>query len=151
MLGVDTFTCSYLDEFINNDTDDLICSSGPPYLFIKTDYWAPKNIQFEHNGFIHNDVDFINADVVCINNFYAAEMLYNKSIEFWTGHAEQGGMNYLYQNQESLNIKVSIVDFPYLKLTFYIMLGLKEVLMVVIKCIKENYIVVTIKTQIVEL
>jgi hypothetical protein len=53
--------------------------------------------------------------VVCFNNLYAAEMLYNKSIEFWTGHAEQGGMNYLYQNQDSLNIKVSIVDFPYNK------------------------------------
>ena len=115
MLGVDTFTCSYLDEFINNDTDDLICSSGPPYIFMKTDYWTPKNVQFEYNGFIYNDVDFINADVVCFNNFYAAEMLYNKSVEFWTTQAEQGGMNYLYQNQDLLNIKVSIVDFPYLK------------------------------------
>jgi hypothetical protein len=115
MLGADTFTCSYLDEFINNDTDDLICSSGPPYIFMKTDYWTPKNVQFEYNGFIYNDVDFINADVVCFNNFYAAEMLYNKSVEFWTTQAEQGGMNYLYQNQDLLNIKVSIVDFPYLK------------------------------------
>lgn len=107
MLGLDTFTCSYLDEFINNDIDDMICSSGPPYSFMKTDYWAPK--------IVDGDVDFINADVACFNNWEAADTLINKSIEFWTNHSEQGGMNYLYQNQESLDIKVSIVDFPYNK------------------------------------
>jgi hypothetical protein len=107
MLGLDTFTCSYLDEFMNNDTDDMICSSGPPYSFMKTDYWAPK--------FVDGDVDFINADVACFNKWEAADMLINKSIEFWTNHSEQGGMNYIYQNQDSLGVKVSIVDFPYNK------------------------------------
>ena len=107
MLGLDTFTCSYLDDFINNDEDDLICSSGPPYSFMKTDYWAPKVVD--------GDVDFINADVACFNSVKAADMLINKSIEFWTNHCEQGGMNYLYQNQKSLDIKVNIVDFPYNK------------------------------------
>lgn len=107
MLGLDTFTCSYLDEFINNDIDDMICSSGPPYSFLKTEYWAPKVVD--------GDVDFINADVTCFNNFKSADMLIEKSIEFWTNHAEQGGMNYLYQNQDQLNIKISIVDFPYNK------------------------------------
>ena len=115
MLGADTFTCAYLDEFINNDTDDLILSSGPPYSFLKTEYWAPKIIDFEYEGNWYRDIDFVNADVVCFNNAYAAEMVYNKSIEFWTNHAEQGGMNYINQNQKSLNIKVSIVDFPYVK------------------------------------
>jgi hypothetical protein len=107
MLGLDTFTCSYLDEFINNNIDDMICSSGPPYSFIRTEYWEPKVVD--------QDVDFINADVACFNNVKAADMLINKSIEFWTNHAEQGGMNYIYQNQKSLDIKVSIVDFPYSK------------------------------------
>jgi hypothetical protein len=107
MLGLDTFTCSYLDEFINNDIDDMICSSGPPYSFLKTEYWAPKVVD--------GDVDFINADGACFNNFKSADMLIEKSIEFWTNHAEQGGMNYLYQNQDQLNIKISIVDFPYNK------------------------------------
>lgn len=107
MLGLDTFTCSYLDEFINNDIDDMICSSGPPYSFLKTEYWAPKVVD--------GDVDFINADVTCFNNFKSADVLIEKSIEFWTNHAEQGGMNYLYQNQDQLNIKVSIVDFSYNK------------------------------------
>lgn len=115
MLGLDTFTCSYLDEFINNDEDDLICSSGPPYSFIKTEYWAPQLVEFEHNGMLYKDVDFINADVACFNKWEAADMLINKSIEFWTNHCEQGGMNYLRQNQELLDIKVGIVDFPYFK------------------------------------
>ena len=115
MLGLDTFTCSYLDEFINNNDSDLICSSGPPYDFLKTQFWSPKIIEFEHEGMIYKDVNFINADVACFNNFKSADMLIEKSIEFWTNHAEQGGMNYLYQNQESLDIKVSIVDFPYNK------------------------------------
>ena len=113
MLGADTFTCGRLTEFLDNDTPDMICSSGPPYLFNKTEYWAPKMLQFEYKGNIYKDVDFINADVVCFNNLYAADMLYDKSIEFWTGHAEQGGMNYLFQNQKDLNIQVGIVDFPY--------------------------------------
>jgi hypothetical protein len=115
MLGLDTFTCSYLDEFINNNKDDLICSSGPPYSFLKTEYWAPKVVNFEYNNDIYSDIDFINADVACFNNFKIADLLIKKSIEFWSDHSEQGGMNYLYQNQELLNIKVSIVDFPYAK------------------------------------
>lgn len=114
MLGADTFTCSRLDEFLDNDEADMICSSGPPYLFLKTEYWEPKIVEFTFNNQIYHDVDFINADVVCINNTKTAELLYEKSIEFWTGHAEQGGMNYLNQNQNSLGVKVEIVDFPYL-------------------------------------
>jgi hypothetical protein len=115
MLGADTFTCSRLDEFLDNDEVDMICSSGPPYLFLKTEHWGPKTIEFFYNNQTYRDVDFINADVVCINNYMTAELLYNKSIEFWTEHAEQGGMNYLNQHQDNLGVKVEIVDFPYLK------------------------------------
>ena len=114
MLGLDTFTCAPLDEFLNNTSADLICSSGPPYSFLKTEYWSPKVIQFEFEGQTYQDVDFINADVVCFNSLKGAEMVYDKSLEFWTGHAEQGGMNYCYQNQNDLDIKVEIIDFPYL-------------------------------------
>jgi hypothetical protein len=114
MLGADTITCDRLTEFLES-TSDMICSSGPPYLFLKTPHWSPKLIEFYHNGKLHADVDFINADVVCFNNLNVVELLYNKSLEFWSEHAEQGGMNYLYQNQSNLNIKVDIVDFPYIK------------------------------------
>jgi hypothetical protein len=115
MLGTDTITCSRLDEFLDDDITDMICSSGPPYLFLKTDYWAPKVVDFTLNNQSYKDVDFINADVVCFNNSEIVELLYNKSLEFWSEHAEQGGMNYLNQNQTDLKIKVSIVDFPYVK------------------------------------
>jgi hypothetical protein len=115
MLGADTFTCARLDEFLDNDENDMLCSSGPPYLFLKTEYWEPKIVEFTFNNQIYHDVDFINADVICINNAKTAELLYNKSIEFWTDHGEQGGINYLHQNQNNLNIKVKIVDFPYMK------------------------------------
>jgi hypothetical protein len=114
MLGADTLTCSRLDEFLNDDETDMICSSGPPYLFLKTEYWEPKLIKFIVNNEVRKDVDFINADVVCFNNKEIIELLYEKTIEFWSPHAEQGGMNYLNQNQNNLNIKVKIVDFPYL-------------------------------------
>ena len=115
LLGVDTFTCARLDEFIDNDIDDLICSSGPPYSFLKTEYWQPKIESIMHNGMEYKDVSFINADVTCFNSLKAAEIVYEKTIEFWTGHAEQGGLNYCYINQDNLGIKVSIVDFPYIK------------------------------------
>lgn len=115
LLGVDTFTCARLDEFINNNVDDLICSSGPPYSFLKTDYWQPKIESFFINGMEYRDVSFINADVTCFNSLNAAELVYEKSVEFWSEHAEQGGLNYCYINQSSLGIKVSIVDFPYIK------------------------------------
>lgn len=114
MLGIDTFTCARLDEFLDDDITDMICSAGPPYAFIKTDYWSPPTIQFTHNNQTYQDVAFINADVVCINSAEMAELLYDKSIEYWTGHAEQGGMNWCYNNQKLLGVKVSIVDFPYL-------------------------------------
>jgi len=115
MLGLDTFTCAPLNEFLTNTTADLICSSGPPYTFLKTKYWEPKIAQFEFKGQMYQDVDFINADVVCFNSIKGAEMVYEKSLEFWTNHAEQGGMNYCYQNQNDLDMIVEIVDFPYVK------------------------------------
>jgi len=114
MLGADTFTCSRLDEFLSESSSDMICSLGPPYPFLKTEYWSPtvKTYSTTENHTL-NEVDFINADVVCFNNLKVVETLYEKTLEYWTNHAEQGGMNFLYQNQDSLNIKVSIVDYPY--------------------------------------
>jgi hypothetical protein len=114
MLGADTFTCARLDEFINNTTDDLICSAGPPYSFMKTDYWSPQIENFHYNGITYQDVSFINADVTCFNSLKGAETVYENSIKYWTTQAEQGGLNYCYINQEKLNLKVSIVDFPYI-------------------------------------
>jgi hypothetical protein len=115
MLGADTFTCARLDEFIDNTTDDIICSSGPPYAFLKTIYWSPQIENFHHNRTTYQDVSFINADVTCFNSLKGVETVYENSIKYWTEHAEQGGLNYCYINQKELDLKVSIVDFPYIK------------------------------------
>jgi hypothetical protein len=115
VLGIDTFTCAPLTEFIENNIDDMICSSGPPYSFIKTQYWKPKTELFIHDNMLYQDISFINADVYCINNSKMANKLYDITLEYWTEQMDQGGINYCYINQNDLDIKVSIVDFPYIK------------------------------------
>lgn len=113
-LGIDTFTCSKVDEFIDNDDDDLICTSGA-FHAITTDFFTTPTETFNENGTIYKDIPFINGDVICINNKKAAETLYDVSVKYWTDHAEQGGMNYCYLNQKEVGLKVSIVDYPYYK------------------------------------
>lgn len=115
VLGIDTFTCAPLTEFINNNIDDMVCSSGPPYHFLQTEYWKPNVEVFEYNGMLSRDVSFINADVYCVNNIKMANELYDITLKYWTEHADQGGINYCYVNQNDLGIKVKIVDFPYVK------------------------------------
>ena len=116
MLGADTFTCSRLDEFIEDDTTDMICSSGPPYT-LETKYWKAQieTFQVGVGGPLSQDVSFINADVTCFNGLKGVEELYNLTIKYWTDHAEQGGMNYCYIHQDEIGMSVEIVDFPYIK------------------------------------
>ena len=111
-IGVDTITCDELTEFLDNDTDDMICTSGA-FHPIKTIYWETPTYKFITNCGEFVDVANINGDVICINNINSAQLLYDISLKYWTDHAEQGGMNYCYINQKDLKIKVSIVDFPY--------------------------------------
>lgn len=113
-LGVDTITCSRVDEFIDNDSDDLICTLGASHP-ISTDYFTTPIQTFVENGKFYRDVPFINGDVVCMNNAKAANTLYDVSIKYWSDHAEQGGMNYCYLNQTQVGLKVSIIDYPYYK------------------------------------
>jgi hypothetical protein len=115
VLGIDTFTCAPLTEFIENEIDDMVCSSGPPYHFIQTEYWKPAIEVFEHDGKLFRDISFINADVYCINNSEMANKLYDITLKYWTEQMDQGGINYCYINQNDLGIKVKIVDFPYVK------------------------------------
>lgn len=113
-LGIDTFTCARVDEFIENNTDDLICTSGAFHM-VSNDSFRTPVIEFNDNGTLRKEVAFINGDVICINNERAAEILYDVSLKNWSDHAEQGGMNLCYIHQNELNLKVSIVDFPYYK------------------------------------
>jgi hypothetical protein len=114
-LGVDTLTCAKVDEFINNNTDDLICTSGAFHCVINKCFTTPV-IEFTENNNKYIDIAFINGDVICINNVRAAQILYDVSLDNWeSGHAEQGGMNICFIKQDELKLKVSIVDFPYYK------------------------------------
>jgi len=111
-IGIDTFTCARVDEFIDNDTDDLICTSGAFHM-VSNEFFTTPVIEFVDNNRVYKDVAFINGDVICINNQRAANILYDVSIQNWSNHAEQGGMNICYIQQKELGLKVSIVDFPY--------------------------------------
>jgi hypothetical protein len=113
-LGIDTLTCARLDEFIDNNEDDMICTLGT-FHTVETAYYTTPIMSFREENKTYTDVASINGDVVCFNNQYALDTLYDISTQYWTDHAEQGGMNYCYINQEKLKIKVSIVDFPYFK------------------------------------
>jgi hypothetical protein len=113
-MGIDTITCSRLDEFLDNNNDDLICTLGAPQQ-VFTDYYTTPFLTFTEGENIYHDIASINGDVICINKKQSADTLYDVSIKYWTNHAEQGGMNYCYINQKDLGIKVSIVDFPYYK------------------------------------
>ena len=113
-IGIDTLTCARVDEFIDNDSDDLICTSGASHI-VSTEYFTTPIETFNENDRVYKDIPAINGDVICINNKNAAETLYNISLKYWTDHAEQGGMNYCYLNQKEVGLKVSIVDYPYYK------------------------------------
>ena len=114
MLGADTITCGKLDEFLDCNDCDLICSLGPYHWEYKTVFWAAPKIQYEYNERRYEDNTFINADVTCFNTAKAAKLVHDISIEqFSSGHHEQGGLNYCFLNQGQLDLKVKIVDFPY--------------------------------------
>ena len=113
-IGIDTLTCARVNEFIDNDSDDLICTSGASHI-VSTEYFTTPIETFNENDRVYKDIPAINGDVICINNKNAAETLYNISLKYWTDHAEQGGMNYCYLNQKEVGLKVSIVDYPYYK------------------------------------
>jgi hypothetical protein len=113
-LGIDTLTCSRLDEFLDNNEDDMICTLGANHTVETIHYTTPTAI-FKEGDITITDTISINGDVVCFNNQKVLDTLYDVSIQYWTDHAEQGGMNYCYLHQKELDIKVSIVEFPYHK------------------------------------
>jgi hypothetical protein len=114
ILGIDTMTCSRLDEFINDNENDAIYTLGPQQ-YVETAYWATPITQFIEEDGVHNEVAFINGDVACYNNIETINLVLDLTIKFWHEHVDQGTMNMLYSNQEKYNKKIRIVDFPYYK------------------------------------
>jgi len=113
-LGIDTITCSRLDEFIDNCVDDIICTTGTFHSVVNEHYITPI-LEFIEGDMLYRDVASINGDVVCINNKRAASVLLDTTLKIYTSQTSQGGLNYCYINQKELKLSVSIVDFPYFK------------------------------------
>lgn len=81
ILGADTITCSRLDEFLDNDTDDVIAT-------LDYEYKIPLEIKNS------NKDNHINADVVCFNNIKALEDCINLYFSgFISNYYEQGCLN----------------------------------------------------------
>ena len=99
ILGADTITCSYLDEFLNND-EDILCTLDCPY---------PLHTQYVTTppGDFH-----VNADVICFNNLNALNEVIKLAKTCPTHFCEQGALNQLIYNSNTQFTHL-IVDGPY--------------------------------------
>lgn len=118
-LGCDTITCGRLDEFLDNDSTDILCSLNYPKPE-GTEYWQNPVQTFKMPGkdqieFLesYQDTPNINADVVCFNNAEALKKVIDLSIEHYTYFSIQGGLNEMYCHPENHNFSMKIVDYPY--------------------------------------
>jgi hypothetical protein len=110
MLGVDTITCSRLDEFIDDNTPILATLNYPCQE--STDYWTTPLVSVEVRGGSRIiDHGNINGDVVCFNSVSALKRIIELSVEHYTPFAEQGALNEMAWVEKSHSLK--IVDFPY--------------------------------------
>ena len=96
ILGSDTITCGVLDEFIDDNSVDILTTLDYPYA-ITTD-------AFNGTGTEH-----LNADVVCFNSPEAIDLIVERSPSH--GHwVEQGGLNEVCYTSKYTN---KTVDSPY--------------------------------------
>jgi len=113
-LGIDTITCSRLDELLEDNENDAIYTLGVPQ-YVETEYWKTPVVEFKEQDKTYVDIAFINGDVACYNNVDTIKLVRDLTIEKWHNHVDQGIMNYLYINQKEYSKKIRIVDFPYYK------------------------------------
>jgi hypothetical protein len=107
LLGCDTITCSRLDEFIDNNKDEILASLNYPCQE-STEYVTTPVFEIFPGVYDHGN---INADVVCFNNSEALKKVIELSIEHFSYFGEQGALNELAWVDKSHSVKV--VDFPY--------------------------------------
>lgn len=97
ILGADTIICSRLDEFLDNDIDQILASQD-------YEYKIPLNIK---NSTAENHV---NADVVCFNDLKSLKLIikeYEKNPHFFKDYYEQGALNYiLFSGKFSITYKI---------------------------------------------
>jgi hypothetical protein len=113
LLGADTVTCSHVDELIECDDCDLLCTGGPMHWEVTSPHWKAEFMYYEYNGKVYRDILTINADVTCFNSAKAASTVYRIFKEFPSSQAEQGALYHCVLRQRELDMKVRIVDFPY--------------------------------------
>jgi len=99
ILGADTITCSRLDEFLDDNSNDIIATLDYPYPLITEN----KIFSQEHNH--------LNADVVCFNNLLAIFDILEEFKKFPTKYYEQAALNYVCHVKQSF--KFSIADGDY--------------------------------------
>lgn len=110
VLGCDTITCDRMDEFIDNNQDDILATLNYPCQE-STEYWTTPIFEFNIDNKKFIDFGNINADVVCFNSKDALARIIELSIEHFTHFGEQGALNEMAWVEKSCNVK--IIDFPY--------------------------------------
>lgn len=102
ILGADTITCDRLDEFINDNENDILTSLDYPYQLITANRTIlSSNIKENH----------VNADVVCFNNKESLKSVIKTCFEIRTEYFEQAALNYICNI--SKQYKTKIVDGNY--------------------------------------
>jgi hypothetical protein len=110
ILGCDTITCDKMDEFIDNNQDDILATLNYPCQE-STEYWTTPVFEFNIDDKKFIDFGNINADVVCFNSKDALARIIELSIEHFTHFGEQGALNEMAWVEKSHSVK--IIDFPY--------------------------------------
>tara|TARA_R110000824_G_scaffold209612_2_gene395457 strand:- start:1287 stop:2129 length:843 start_codon:yes stop_codon:yes gene_type:complete len=101
VLGADTITCARLDEFVDNDEDDILIGLDYPYQLIIEGRQITPPLRDAH----------VNADVSCFNS--VKPLLETVRIAKRFGpYAEQGALNYIIWSGE-YDFSYNIVDGPY--------------------------------------
>jgi len=110
-LDTDTLTAARLDEFLDNDTDDILTTLNY-WIHEETEYWSTPIIEVElpEGDKVIEHLN-INAGICCFNSLEALESVIQLTIEHLTHFAEQGGLNEMAWVNKQYN--VNIVDSPY--------------------------------------
>ena len=111
IMGADTITCSRLDEFLDDNSADVLGTLNYPCQE-STEYWKSPIVNITlPDGRVVQDHMNINADVVCFNNPESLKKVIDLSIEHFGYFSIQGGLNELAWTDKSYSVK--IVDAPY--------------------------------------
>ena len=99
LLGADTIVCARLDEFLDDNETDVICSLDYPYL-LKTDRFTATEDQPQ-----------LNWDVTCFNNIEVIDKVLELTPLCYPYH-EQGALNEIVYSDD-YDYTFKIVDYPY--------------------------------------